>query len=210
MNDNERKLQQEILSDAQRKAERLLARARSDAEKALAQQRQESGRSRSRRLAEAQREAETSARAITARIRHQVQSLWLQRRERCFDELFAAMLEDLENGQGIDRERSLRQLLQEALEALGPRPAVLRLGPAAAAVLTAAAVAEVQAALPAAAPLQRQVVDGLPGGLVVESSDGLRRFDNTYATRLKRLRGALRAQLSAGLPSTESDDEAHA
>lgn len=210
MNDNERKLQQEILGDAQRKAERLLARARGDAEKALAQQRQEAGRSRSRRLEEAQREAEASARAITARIRHQVQSLWLQRRERCFDALFTEMQEALENGQDIDRERSLRQLLQEALEALGPRPAVLRVNTATAAVLTAAVVGEVQAGLPAAAPLECQVDDSLTAGLLIESKDGLRRFDNTYATRLRRLRGALRAQLSAGLASTESDDEAHA
>lgn len=214
MNDRESKLQQEILSDAQRKADRALNRARSDMDKALAAVREQHTRLREQQLQEAQREADEKSRAITARVRHEIQRHWLTLREQGFEQLFSDLLEALERGDGIDPTRSLRQLLQEALEAIGPRDAVVRLNSAGAAILTEPVVADLVASLPprtrGAAALQRQVDDSLRAGVVVESCDRQRRFDNTYATRLQRLRGELRALVSEGVASTESDDEAHA
>jgi len=214
MNDSESKLQQEILSDAQRKADRIIGRAHSDSDKALTAVREEHARLRDQQLQEARREADEKARAITARVRHEIQRRWLTLREEGFDQLFSSLLTTLEQGTGIDRQRSLRQLLQEALAAIGPRDAVVRLNPACAALLTDAVVADVAAALPpgvrGSATLRRQVDDALRPGVVVESVDGQRFFDNTYATRLGRLRSDLRALVSEGVATTESDDEAHA
>jgi hypothetical protein len=55
MNDSESKLQQELLGDANRKAERVLSRARGDAAKALAAVRDEHAKMREERLQEARR-----------------------------------------------------------------------------------------------------------------------------------------------------------
>jgi vacuolar-type H+-ATPase subunit E/Vma4 len=214
MNDSESKLQQELLGDAEHKAERTVSRARSDAAKALAAVQGEQATTRAERLQQAQREAEARARAITARVRHEVQRRWLTLREAGLDDLFAAVLPRLEKGDGIDRERSLRQLLQEALEAIGPVAVTVRLEPESAALLTTAAIAAVcsQAWPNAGAPpsVTRVIDASLRPGVLVESADGRFVFDNTYATRLERLRSPLRSLASAGMASAESDDDSHA
>ena len=214
MNDSESKLQQELLGDAEHKAERAVNRARSDAAKALAAVQDEQAKVREERLQEVRREAEARARAIMARIRHEVQRRWLTLREAGLDRLFAEVLPRLETGDGIDRELSLRQLLQEALEAMGPMAVSVRLNPESAVFLTAAAIAEVcsQAWPTAAVPASvgRVIDESLRPGVLVESADGRFVFDNTYATRLERLRSPLRSLASAGMTSAESDDDSHA
>jgi vacuolar-type H+-ATPase subunit E/Vma4 len=214
MNDNENKLRQELLADAQRQAEQAMGRARAAATNALAVVREEQAQVREKRLQEAQLEAEARARAITARIRHEVQRRWLMLREEGLERLFAEVLPRLERGDGIDRQRSLRQLLQEALEALGPMAVKVRLNPDSAALLTAEALAAVcSLAWPNATPpprVERAIDAGLRPGVVVESADGRLVFDNTYATRLERLRGPLRSLASAAWTPAESDDDSHA
>jgi vacuolar-type H+-ATPase subunit E/Vma4 len=124
------------------------------------------------------------------------------------------VLPRLESGDGVDRERSLRQLLREALEAVGPRAVSVRLNPESGALLTTAVIAEVcsqawpQADAPAS--VSRVLDAGLRPGVRVESADGRFVFDNTYATRLERLRSPLRSLASAGVASAESDDDSHA
>lgn len=214
MSQSESKLQQELLGDAELRAEQVLNRARGDAAKALAAVRDEQAKERETRLRDARREAEARAHAITARIRHEVHRRWIRLREQGLERLFADVLPRLEQGQDIDRERSLQQLLQEALEAMGPRAARVRLNPESAAVLTLAALAEVRSqAWPQADPsasLSLVVDSSLRPGLRLESADDRFVFDNTYATRLERLRGPLRSLVSAGMTSAESDDDGHA
>jgi vacuolar-type H+-ATPase subunit E/Vma4 len=214
MSDSESKLQQELLGDAQRQAERAMSRARSAAAKALAAAQEEHAKLRTLRLAETAQEAETQAHAIAARLRYETQRRWLTLREAALDRLFAAVLPRLEAGDGIDRERSLRQLLQEALEAIGPGAAEVRLNPEAARLLSAETIAAVCAqAWPQSRPVPgvtRVIDDAQRAGVLVVSADGRRVFDNTYATRLERLRGRLRALASVGAASAESDDGSHA
>lgn len=214
MNDSESKLQQELLSDAERKAERAVNRARSDAAKALAAVRDEQAKVRAERLDETRRDGEARARAITARVRHEVQRRWLTLREAGLERLFAELLPRLEAGDGIERERSLRQLLQEALEAMGPLAVNVRLSPESATLLTDAVMAEVRSlAWPnadALASVSRVIDASLRPGVLVESADGRFVFDNTYATRLERLRSPLRSLASAGMTSAGSDEDTHA
>ena len=214
MNDSESRLQQELRGDAERQAGQLMSQARADAAKALAAVRDEQAKVREERLEATRLEAEAQARAIGARIRHEVQRRWLTLREEGLDRLFAEVLPRLETGAGIERERSLRQLLQEALEAMGPMAVRVRLNPDSATLLTAEALAEVcsQAWPHAGAPasVDRAIDASLRPGVLVESVDGRFVFDNTYATRLERLRSPLRSLASAGTAAAESDDDSHA
>jgi vacuolar-type H+-ATPase subunit E/Vma4 len=49
--------------------------------------------------------------------------------------------------------------------------------------------------------------DGVGGGLILATRDGRRLFDNTYATRLDRLRGELRSAVCAGFAADEDDNQ---
>lgn len=206
------KLEQELLVDARREAERLLSRAREHVAQSLAAVRTQMAADREAQLAEARREAEVQARSVDARARLEERRRWLLLREECLEHLSAAVLAALEAGHGLDRERSLRGLLREGLEAIGPGPVVLRMGPAAAAMLSDAVVAEERArAWPAAGPAAtvRCVMDAtLRPGVVVESADRSRVFDNTYATRLARLWSSLRSMVAEGISAMEGDDHA--
>ncbi len=214
MSDSGNTLQQQLRRDAEGQAERVLGEARSAAAQALAAVQTEHAKEREQRLQEAEREAEAQTRASAAGVRQQIQRRWLRLREEGLEGLFAAVLPQLEEGDGIDRERSLRQLLQEALEALGPRAVSVRLCPDSAALLSADAIAAVRSQTwpqaDATASVSRVVDPSLRPGLRVESADGHLVFDNTYATRLERLRAPLRSLASAGLADTESDDDRHA
>ncbi|MBN2449981.1 MAG: V-type ATP synthase subunit E [Lentisphaeria bacterium] len=206
MNDNETKLRQEILEDARRRGERLVQRATMDVDKALAALRTEIEAYRTERLAAARREAEAKTRALTAHQGHEIRRRWLQRREEVLDALFDACLAEVEEGRGMDPSRSLRECLVEALAGIGPRDTVVRVGPSCAGVLTdellgAARLEAWGEGAPGA--LTRRVDEGLPPGVMVESADGGRLFDNTYRTRLARLRAPLRARVCAGIDVAE-------
>lgn len=204
MNEQEQRLQQEILDDAKRRAGRLVSRAKRDAAKMRKAAEDEVEAARAQRLAAARKTAEDRYRAITARIRHEILRRWLTRREAALDELLNGALTRLEAGADIDRERSLVQLLHEALAALGTGTYTVRLRPADRALFTDDLVARtVRAALaPEAAATThiRVLADAALGpGLVLVDADGRRSFDNTYATRLQRLREPLRALVCDGI-----------
>lgn len=211
MNDSATRLEKELLDEAHREAERIVRRAREQAAKALTAVRSEMETLREKRLAEARREADAQARVVGAAARLERRRRWLALREAGFETLFDRVLADLENGVGIDPDRSLRELLREALEAVGPGPVVVRLSPRSAGCLSEQAIADVQRQAfgpgAAGASFQRLVDAALRPGVVVESADGTRRFDNTYATRLERLREPLRALLARDLPAAESRDD---
>lgn len=208
MNGQEEKLRQEILGDARRKAARTVKRAQRDVEKMLKAVRDQHEKLAEERHKAAGREAEEKHRAVSASIEHEIRKRWLTAREQALDEYFEDMLPELERGDDIDRSRSLRELLCEALSATGPVPVRLRLRSADLHALDADALAACLAE--AFAPEGREgaaieVVEeeGIKGGLVLETRDGRMVFDNTYATRLNRLKGTLRADVCTGFDADE-------
>ena len=197
MQDQEAKLQQEILGDAREKAERVRQRAKHEAEKALAAARQALATQRAARLLEAQRTAQSRTLMIQASIEQEVRRAWLCAREQELEALFADALQAAESGGGGgDPVQSLRQLSVEALAALGPADAVVRVRPADRPVFSERFVAAVLAqALPGRDGAVRITVaeaPDQPAGIVVETADGRKRYDNTYRARLARRRDELR------------------
>jgi len=207
MQEQEAKLQQEILQDARRKAERTVERAHKEAERLSQAVRLEQGRAAEALQAKAGAEAVARARAVLAGIQHDVHKQWLRRRELVLDQVLADALRRVEQGEGFDRGRSLLERLVEALAVMGgDTPVVIAVSAQDAPLLDAAVLAAAAQQLKAGADASigwRVVGDPeLASGFVVSSADGRRRFDQTFTARLARLKRALRqavaTQVGAG------------
>ena len=89
--EQELRLQQEILAEANKKAERIIARAHADCQNAVKQADTENAKRRDAALAEAQANADRRSRSIVRGIWMECRRRWLEERERrmnqCFDEV---------------------------------------------------------------------------------------------------------------------------
>jgi len=201
MQEKEERLRQEIMKDARRKAERTLERARSDVEKQKAKIRRRQEKNRKQAMDEAKTRAEEQYRSVTARVQHEKLKRWLQRREEVLEELFAAVLEDVGNEEQIDRRNSLSQLIREAIASVGPGRFVVRVCPTDKPMITREWLKSVAGqALETDSEQIRLEVQADPrvkDGVIVESEDGDRYFDNTCETRLRRMKSDLRTELCA-------------
>jgi vacuolar-type H+-ATPase subunit E/Vma4 len=193
MSDQEQKLRDEILNDAKRKAERTLTRAKRDAAKAHEQAADEQKTEREQALARATERADARCRAILATVSQEVRQRRLRARENIIEQCLDEALAGAAGLSGDDAKTSLGGLLAEAVQALGPGEAVVRVRPEDAAAISAEFLSSLGVD---PATLTVQTDESLGGGVIVESADGRRQFDNTYATRRERLREQLRTLLA--------------
>ncbi len=194
MNDQEEKLHQEILADARQKAARIIQRAERDVKKNLDAVKERFEQSQEEKLAAAQRQAEEEYISITASIEHEIRSKWLQYREEIFDDAMQRLLHQVENGIDVDKEKALRELTKEALQAVGPGTLCLELNMDDCKYLQEDIIAETAAEL---FPNQETTcrIDcrkEATSGPVLSTKDSRLRFDNSYRTRIKRLKNQLR------------------
>jgi vacuolar-type H+-ATPase subunit E/Vma4 len=197
MQEQEEKLQQEILQDARRKAERVVERAQKEAERLVQVVRRDQAKAAEALLASAAQDAHARARAILAGIRHDIQKQWLRCRESVLDRVLTDGLQRVEQGEGFDRRRSLLERLVEGIAAVGSEAVATIIvaaqdAPLLDSALLAAAAQQVNAAADAATRWRVTVDPELVAGFVVVSTDGRRRFDQTFTARLARLKRALR------------------
>ena len=193
MNEQEQKLRDEILKDAKRKAERALTRAKRDADKACKQAETAQASEREQALARAGERAATQSRAVLATVAQEIRRRRLLAREEIIERCLDEALTVAESLPAEEYRRSLGELLAEALAALGPGEATIRVRPAdldllSPPCLTTLGIESAGLTVVADAAIVR--------GVVAESHDGRRQFDNTYATRRKRLRERLRTLLA--------------
>lgn len=188
MNEQERKLREEILDDAKRKAERTLARAKREADEARKQVATEQQAERDQALQRAAERAQAQSRSILATVDQEVRLRRLAAREEIIER---SLDEALAGARGLavaDAQQSLAELLAEALEALGDGAVTVRVNPKSVAALKVDSAKVTVVA-------DETVADGL----IATSADGRRQFDNTYAMRRKRLRERLRTLLADGI-----------
>ena len=198
------KLRQEILADAERKAERTMKRAQRDADKLREETKKQNEKMRARRIAEAKRQAEGRARAIVAGIPYEERRIKLLAQEQVFDEVFNASLRKLrEDTASIDREVSLKQLLAEALSAMpddGEVNVYVKQDDRKAAEKALADTTN-------GAHASLEADSRSDGGVVVSDASGRMRFDNSYASRFAREKDQLRAEISKILASYSTSKE---
>jgi len=200
MNEQETKLREEIERDAAAKSAELLAQARVAANAIAAQAAAEIAVIRSAELAKAEALAEAHCRAILSGTETEVRRRWMLRREAVIE---AALADGLKRAESAgEMAPALELLLAEAVAGLAPvvDGLVISARPAEVALLTPqllAAAAKLAGLAESAAATWKVAADGaLSAGLVVTAADGRRRSDQTFATRLARLRPELRMQVA--------------
>jgi len=190
--ENIKALTRAVLNEAHTEAEQILAEAKGKAEAVRQKARQQASAERADILGRASREASLlRSQAITsAQLR--ARALEMERREKLLDSVFEEARQRLPViQQRADYSQIVRQLLREALIHLGEDTALIRADALTRTYLTEQTLAEVSA------DLGVQVQHGPPleqgVGLIVQTADGHRQYDNTLEARLDRLRNTLRA-----------------
>ena len=190
----EDKLKQELLADANAQAAEIIARAQEEADKMIAQARQNAAEKREARLAVATEEAERQCRSIFADIDLETSRRWLRKQESCIDELLQTALAKADKAEGFDRAASLASLAKEALAAIGDRDCAVSFNPADEEIVTRDWLQKLSREIfPGSTSVYVLKADpSIDGGIVLETKDGARQVDNSYKTRLQRMKDSLR------------------
>jgi vacuolar-type H+-ATPase subunit E/Vma4 len=193
-------LQQEILSDGRRRAERIIQAARAQADKALADRRAAVEAEVAGVVAEGRRRAERRADMVLRTVDQEVSRRKLAAREALIQEVLEQARKELEGLSG-DRYGELAVELAESairgmcatdflVQVVAPDENGLNVNALADRIVSGLAREGRRVSLRA---------EGLSGGskgVIVLSADGRLRWDNTIESRLRRLRRQIRARVA--------------
>lgn len=179
------------MQEAREEVEQILADAKAQADGTRAQAEAEANARRDTILQRARREADALRDQTIAKAQMEAQTLKLGRREELLSRPFAEVRRQLASAtQWQDYGQIARQLIREGVERLGGGEIVVRADEETRKVLddeTLEALGqELDARLLAGELLDKGT------GVVLETPDGHRRYDNTLETRLTRMQDALR------------------
>ena len=197
----EEKLKQEILSEAQAEAEKTTARAQAEADRIVDRARRNAEKKRNALLAEATAEAERQNQSLFAGIDMEMSRRWLLKREACIDDLLQTALAKADKAEGFDRAASLASLAKEAIHKIGGRDCTVAFNPIDGNIVTAAWIQGLSKEIyPESTYTYTLKPDSsVDGGIVLETTDGARQVDNSYRTRLQRMKDSLRIVIAGDL-----------
>jgi len=197
---SEKPLSDEILRDAQTKADRIRKRAQRDAAKLSDDAAREAAAAAGKVVDIARRRADRVAQSLLATIEQEMRLDLLVAREAELDRLFDAARDRLAARAAYDYPTVVAGLAAEAIAAMGADGAVLELAERDQGLATSAWLADVRRRVGRDVAI---VVSGtsapITGGAIVRSADGRLLYDNSLEARLRRLRPELRKELAARL-----------
>lgn len=183
-----------VLNEARTEAEQILADAKAKAEAIRQRAQEQAAAERTEVLERASREAEYIRRQVIATTQLKARTLQLERREKLLDSAFEAARQELPTvQQRTDYDQIARRLLREALIHLGTNTARVRADEQTQMLLTGQVLAEIIKELGVQVQLGTPLKRGT--GVIVETVDGHRQYDNTLEARLSRLQNVLRSQV---------------
>ena len=189
--ENMQALSRAVLSEARAEAERILADAKAKAEAIRQRAQEEAAAERTKTLERASQEAERIRGQAIATTQLRARTLRLERREKLLDRVFEAAWQQLPAvQQGTDYDQIVHHLLREALIHLGADAARVRADERTRMLLTDQVLTEISREVGGQVQLGTPLKQGT--GVIVETVDGHRQYDNTLETRLSRLQDALR------------------
>jgi len=190
--DKIRALQQAIMEEAVSEAEQILADAHAQAETIRAEAEAQANAEREARLQRARQTAESLRGQAAAAAQIEAQTLRLKRREQLLARVFDEARHQLAAApQWPDYPEIARRLAREAIETLHADEVIVHTDPATGRILDTRALGELAQELGVRLSMGEPLSDGT--GVIVETADGHRRYDNTLETRLARMQDSLRA-----------------
>jgi vacuolar-type H+-ATPase subunit E/Vma4 len=180
-----------IKGEANEEAQRILADAQSRADAIRQQGRVQVEAERKDILQHAQREAENVQSNAVATAQLEAQTLKLERREQLLHDAFNAARQQLSSApHWPDYEQIVLRLVREAAVHLHATEAVVRADTDTRRILSDEALSELGKELDIHLQAGQPLADST--GVVLETPDGHRRYDNTLQTRLSRMQESMR------------------
>jgi V/A-type H+-transporting ATPase subunit E len=187
-------LRRAIIGEAQKEARQQLVDAKTKAKIMREQAEAQVEEQRADVLARARKEAESVESNAVAQAQLEAQMLKLKRREQLLQQVFDAARENfLTIPQRDDYPQVVRRLVREAASRLGVRTLVVHADPKTLEVLDDAVLVELGKELDVDLELGEPLARGI--GVVLETADAHRRYDNTLSARLARMEDTLRGRL---------------
>ena len=187
-------LSRAVLSDVQGDTEQILAEAKKKADEIRQRAEQEAETERNKILEQASQESERIRSQVIATSQLKARTMQLEQREKLLDEVFDAVREKLSATQkSSDYEQIARSLLREALVQLSASTAKVRADEKTQKFFTTGELEKMSKELNVKIHFGEPLKQGM--GVIVETEDGHRQFDNTLETRLKRMKDTLRSSV---------------
>jgi vacuolar-type H+-ATPase subunit E/Vma4 len=184
-------LESTIMEEAREEASQILADAQAQAESIQQQAQAQADAEREVILQRAREEAKALREHAAAAAQLEAQTLKLKRREQLLERTFADARRELASvPQWLDYEQIAHRLVYEALENLGADEVLVRADEGTRRVLGDEVLADLGRGLGVHMRIGEPLTQST--GVVLETPDGHRRYDNTLETRLARMRDALR------------------
>ena len=180
-----------VQSEARAEAEQILAEAKLKAQTVQQSAQNQAATERAQILERAAQEAERIRGQAIANAQLKARTLQLEHRERLLNNVFAAARQQLPAvQQQADYAQIARHLLREALIHLGADEVRIRADEQTRLLFTDQLLAEISKELGMQLQLGAPLKEGT--GVIVETLDGHRQYDNTLEARLNQLQSTLR------------------
>jgi vacuolar-type H+-ATPase subunit E/Vma4 len=185
-------LSRAVMHEARTKAEQIVENARSNAESIRQDAQKRAKAERAGILARARKEAEDIRNQAVAAAQLQAQTLQLERREELLDSVFDAVHQRLEVvPQWTDYDQIVHRLIIEAVSHLGAEETRIRADEKTRMLLTSDVLGEIAKKSGVKVQLGPALEHGT--GVIVETLDRHRQYDNTLEARLRRQQDRLRS-----------------
>jgi len=187
-----RALSREVLDEARTEADQILADAKAKADIIRQHALEQAAAEREEILRRARQEADHIRRQAIASAQLQARKLQLERREKLLNNVFDAVQQRLPSvQQWSDYDQIVRRLIREAVAHLATDEVHIRADEQTQKLLTDEVLAELSKELGVQLQLGTPLEHGT--GVIAETVDGRRQYDNTLEARLNRQQGELRS-----------------
>ncbi len=184
-------LSRAVRSEVRSECDAILDEARAKAESITQKAQQQAEETRKQIVEDAQKEADGIRAEATASAKLKAQMLWLERREKLLDDVFAAVIERMKEIPGRpDYEAVLKKLVAESVERLDAGDLVIHADRKSHDLINKKMLADLQSENGVILKLGSVLEDKT--GVVLETADGRRQYDNTFEARLDRQQNSLR------------------
>jgi V/A-type H+-transporting ATPase subunit E len=192
--ENIKVLSHAVLSDVREDVERAVSEAKAKAENIRQNAKERAEAERSRILEQANRETDRVRSQAVAVAQLKARTMQLEQREKLLDSVFSTARQKLTAMQrDSDYERVAERLLREALTQLGASTVKVRADQTTQELFTTSMLEKLSKDLKVSIQLEEPLEQGT--GVIVETIDGHRQYDNTLETRLKRMQDSLRTSV---------------